>query len=140
MCSSRVVVVSRSIVRVSSTPVVVLLLAITALFFSAARFSGAALRLDPRVRRVEIFAPFAYDGFDTVKTTTEGVQKGWDLLVIEGYSGPVVELIRLARRLNEDVLVLHWCLCVSSSSVVALVFMSGESISARSLAIFNICC
>ena len=49
---------------------------------------------------VEIFAPFAY----------EKLGRPWDLLLIEGYSGPAERVIRAVRRENPNVLVFHWCL------------------------------
>jgi hypothetical protein len=68
----------------------------------------AALRHNPSVARAEVFAPFAYQGLSSVD---------WDLLIIEGWTGPidtVIHTLRSARRhrspTKPPLLVLHWCL------------------------------
>ncbi|KAJ1446081.1 hypothetical protein M885DRAFT_625578 [Pelagophyceae sp. CCMP2097] len=74
---------------------------------------GAALLADARVGSVEVFAPFAYRGFEAAP---------WDLLLTEGYSGTLLQLVRLARRLSPRVVVVHWCLdTFPSLAVVAAV-------------------
>ena len=54
----------------------------------------------PDVASVAILAPFAYSDLD----------RKYDLLVIEGYSGPLDQVIRAARRRNPAIVVMHWCL------------------------------
>ncbi|KAJ8603596.1 hypothetical protein CTAYLR_004850, partial [Chrysophaeum taylorii] len=60
-----------------------------------------ALRRRSDVQHVEIFAPFAYGGL---------AKRQWDILLIEGYSGPATRVIREVRRANGLARVLHWCL------------------------------
>lgn len=50
---------------------------------------------------VEIFAPFCYEGIANYQ---------WDILLVEGFSGPVHSVIRGLRQFNKHVAVLHWCL------------------------------
>jgi hypothetical protein len=50
-----------------------------------------------------VFAPFAYDGL-----LTSGVR--WDVLLIEGWTGPVPKVISALRAASRRVVVLHWCL------------------------------
>ena len=50
-----------------------------------------------------MFAPFAYDGL-----LTSGVR--WDVLLIEGWTGPVPKVISALRAASRRVVVLHWCL------------------------------
>jgi len=52
------------------------------------------------VRRYRFPPRFAYDGLD----------RKWDALLIEGYSGPATSVIRQVRRLNPNIVVAHWAL------------------------------
>ena len=75
----------------------------------------AALRRSPEVARAEVFAPFAYSGLYAVV---------WDLLIIEGWTGPVPRVIQSLRThkaqaigrgsrsasSQRPLIVLHWCL------------------------------
>lgn len=76
----------------------------------------AALRRSPEVARAEVFAPFAYGGLYAV---------AWDLLIIEGWTGPVPRVIQSLRAhklratssgrgvlagAGAPLVVLHWCL------------------------------
>ena len=62
-----------------------------------------ALSAHPRVAHVQVFAPFAYEGFETHPSR-------WDVLVFEGYIGTVGAVARAARRHSPHVVVLHWVL------------------------------
>jgi hypothetical protein len=69
----------------------------------------AALRRSPEVARADVFAPFAYAGMYAV---------AWDLLIIEGWTGPVPRVIQSLRAHklraraggSRPLVVLHWCL------------------------------
>ena len=63
----------------------------------------AALRRHPAVHRAEVFAPFAYEGMLTSDVS-------WDVLVIEGWTGPVPKVIAALRAASRRIVVLHWCL------------------------------
>lgn len=60
-----------------------------------------ALLKYPFVDKVELFAPFMYEPLLTER---------WDLLLIEGFTGPVPKVIRLLRHKNPNVIILHYCL------------------------------
>ena len=63
----------------------------------------AALRQHPDVGHVEVFAPFAYAGLLSASVR-------WDVLLIEGWTGPVRNVIHTLRRACPDIVVVHWCL------------------------------
>ena len=55
----------------------------------------------PDVDNVVIFAPFVYEGIQSLH---------WDLVIIEGWTGPVPMFINEMRAINPDVVVIHYCL------------------------------
>ena len=55
------------------------------------------------MQRAEVFAPFAYQGL-----LTSGVS--WDVLLIEGWTGPVPTVISTVRKSFPGIVVLYWCL------------------------------
>jgi len=61
----------------------------------------AALRRHPSVGRAEVFAPFAYRGL---------FEAPWDVLLVEGWTGPVPRVIAALRGASPGLVVLHWCL------------------------------
>uniref|UniRef100_A0A7S3K3S3 Spore protein YkvP/CgeB glycosyl transferase-like domain-containing protein n=1 Tax=Aureoumbra lagunensis TaxID=44058 RepID=A0A7S3K3S3_9STRA len=73
----------------------------------------AALIKRKDVAACEIFAPFYYGALGT---------RIWDILIIEGFSGPVEHVIRTVRRMNRKAFIAHWFLDTypSLSAVAAL--------------------
>jgi hypothetical protein len=88
----------------------------------------AALRRHPAVGQAEVFAPFAYRGLLAPSASDPQDQSGggggdqgaWDLLLIEGWTGPVPRVIAALRAANPRVVVLHWCLDTYPSLPVLL--------------------
>jgi len=70
----------------------------------------AALRRHPRVGRAEVFAPFAYEGLADGLVDGGGGTGCWDVLLVEGWTGPVPQVIHTLRRACPDIAVVHWCL------------------------------
>ena len=61
----------------------------------------SALRRHPSVDHAALFAPFAYAGL---------FNSTWDVLIIEGWTGPVPKVIHEVRARCPRVRVLYWCL------------------------------
>lgn len=61
---------------------------------------GLADALIDKGATVALWAPFSYPGIDDP----------WDVFLIEGFSGPLLHVIRRVRRRNPRVKVIHWCL------------------------------
>ena len=75
---------------------------------------------------VEILAPFAYEA---------ATSRSWDILLVEGFSGPVATLVRIVRRLNGNVVIIHWCLdTYPSLPTIAAVDADGFLTNSRLLA------
>jgi len=76
---------------------------------------------------VEIFAPFCYEGIANYK---------WDILLVEGFSGPVHSVIRGLRQFNKHIAVLHWCLdTYPALASVAAIDVDGFLTNSRLLAL-----
>ena len=53
------------------------------------------------MQNVSIFAPFVYASLNAHR---------WDLVIIEGWIGPVPQFINEMRQINPEVVVIHYCL------------------------------
>ena len=75
---------------------------------------------------VEILAPFAYEA---------ATSRLWDILLVEGFSGPVATLVRIVRRLHGNVVIIHWCLdTYPSLPTIAAIDADGFLTNSRLLA------